>query len=97
MDKIITEKVLAYLKKTWTEKSQCPMCGSNSWSVSDKIFELREYHGGDFIIGGGGPIVPIIPVTCSNCGNTVIVNAIVVGAVEPKKNIDDKKSSDGKE
>jgi hypothetical protein len=59
------------------------MCGTGNWNVSDSIFELREYNQGNLVVGGG-PIIPIIPITCDNCGNTVFVNAILAGLIEQK-------------
>jgi hypothetical protein len=58
------------------------MCGSGPWSVQDKVFQLTEFHEGSVIIGG--PVVPVIPVTCGNCGHTVLVNAIVAGLMSPQ-------------
>ena len=69
-----TQKFLDHLKDKWKE-NPCPMCGHKNWSISGKIFEMREFSGGDFFLGGG-PIIPIAPVTCENCGNTVMINAL---------------------
>ena len=68
---------IEHLKEKW-KGSACPLCKSGSWTVSDKVFELREYHDGNLVIGGS-PIVPVVPVTCDNCGNTVLVNSIISG------------------
>lgn len=57
------------------------MCGANAWAVQDKVFQLNEFSSGSLVIGG--PLVPVVPVTCTNCGNTVLVNAIIAGAVQP--------------
>jgi predicted nucleic-acid-binding Zn-ribbon protein len=80
MSDVKSEKFIDYLKTKWRGQ-KCPMCGTGNWNVSDKVFELREFHDGNVVIGNG-PIVPIVPVTCDNCGNTVLVNAIVSGAVD---------------
>ena len=29
----------------------------------------------------GGPLIPLVPVTCNNCGYTIVVNAILAGAL----------------
>lgn len=83
------QKVIEHLNSKWG-KRPCPMCGQNSWTVSDTVYELREFHGGNLVLGSG-PIYPIIPVSCNNCGNSVMINAIQSGAiekpiVEPKEN-----------
>ena len=80
MPEIKPEKVISHLKEKWKGRN-CPMCGIGNWNVSDKIFEVREFNGGDLILGGT-PIIPVVPVTCSNCGNIIMVNAIISGAVE---------------
>jgi len=76
-------KFVNHLKEKWKGKP-CPICGAGNWNVSDSIFELREYNQGDLIVGGG-PIIPVVPVTCDNCGNTVLVNAIKAGIIESNK------------
>ena len=84
MAKFNSEKFLNHLKKKW-EGRPCPLCGIGNWNISDSVFELRKFHGGNLVISGG-PVVPIVPVTCSNCGNTIMVNALLSGAVEkPEK------------
>jgi len=82
--------VIDHLNEKWGVR-HCPMCGENSWTVSDTIYELREFQGGNVVIGGG-PIYPIIPVSCNNCGNSIMVNAIQSGGIEnpnvqPNQNI----------
>ena len=78
--KVNIEKVIQHLNSKWGNRP-CPMCGSNSWNVSDKVYELREFHGGNLVLGSG-PIFPVIPVSCNNCGNSVMVNALMSGAIE---------------
>jgi hypothetical protein len=74
------QKIIEHLNTKWGNRP-CPMCSTSSWTVSDTIYELREFHGGNIVLGNG-PIYPIVPVSCNNCGNTIIVNAIQAGAVE---------------
>lgn len=47
-----------------------------------QIFELREFNDGNFVLGPNSAITPVIPVTCSNCGNTVFVNALIAGLLK---------------
>lgn len=54
------------------------MCEHSAWNVPSEMYEIREFHGGNLVVGPI-PIVPVLPVTCANCGNTVLVNAIVAG------------------
>jgi len=87
MAEIKSEQFINHLKLKWQGR-RCPMCTLGNWTVSDKVFELHEFHGGDFVIGGT-PLIPVVPVTCDNCGNTVLVNALLSGALE-KEGKDDK-------
>lgn len=80
-----SSKLIEHLKAKWQNRP-CPMCGQGNWTVQDKVFELREFHDGAMVIGGSA-LVPIVPVTCANCGNTVLINAIfskIVSAAEKK-------------
>lgn len=79
---IDTEKLIDHLKEKWKD-APCPMCGNKSFQVADKVFELREFAGGDFLVGGG-PLIPIIPVTCENCGNTIMINAVKINLIKPQ-------------
>lgn len=84
MGKIDQNKVMQHLVNKWGEKKKCPMCNQSSWWISDTVYEMREFHGGGLVLGAG-PIIPIITVACQNCGNTIFINAIVAGVVEPAK------------
>ena len=81
--KIDSEELISYLKSKWQGRP-CQMCGIGNWNISDSIFELREYNKGDLVIGGG-PIIPVIPITCDNCGNIVFVNGIKAGLIKLNK------------
>jgi len=72
--------LLRFLQERWGGRA-CPVCGKGPWQANDRIFQLTEFNQGNLVLGG--PIVPVIPVTCSNCGNTVLVNAIIARALKP--------------
>jgi hypothetical protein len=84
MSKIDAQKLIAFLNAKWGGRA-CTMCSIVTWSVQDSTFELREFNQGNMVLGG--PLIPVVPVICSNCGNTVLVNAIMAGlvAAEPPK------------
>ena len=79
MDKIDSEKIIEHLKSKWKGRS-CPMCNKGPWNVQDSAYELRRFHGGSMLLGG--PIIPVIPISCNNCGNTLLINAIMAGLVD---------------
>lgn len=75
-----TEKLLNEIGEKWGGRP-CPYCGEVKWIASDKIFELREYKDGNIVVGGT-LIQPVVPITCNNCGNTVLINPIVIKAIK---------------
>lgn len=80
MANIDQDKLINILNEKWGNRP-CNMCGTGNWIVSDKVFELREFNNGDLIIGGG-PITPLVTITCSGCGNTILLNPIVIGLLD---------------
>lgn len=74
------ERAAAWLRDHWTVPANCPVCASNKWTVGD-VFELRRFHGGSIVVGGD-PLLPLFPVVCNVCGNTVLINAVISGVLE---------------
>lgn len=60
----------------------CPLCeASGSFTALPDIMQLRQFFHGDTVLGGDS-IVPVAVLTCSNCGNTVLINAIQAKAIQ---------------
>ncbi len=78
MDKIDTQKFIEFINAKWGQRS-CPMCAAYDWSVQDVVYGVRGYL--PWLLPNGGPTVPVIPVVCKNCGNTIFVNAIISGII----------------
>ena len=81
MRKLNGQDIINHINKKWTNQS-CPYCGNRAWTIADKVFELREFNDGNIIVGGSSSILPVIPVTCNNCGHTVFVNAMSSGLMK---------------
>ncbi len=62
--------------------THCNSCGLSSISFSDTIYEMREFNGGRLNLSSS--LYPVIVASCSNCGNTVFYNAIILGLVNQK-------------
>lgn len=76
-DNINIEKLIKHLERKWSS-NKCPMCGFIDWNFSGILYRLRTYQ--DIgLVTAKLPTIPIFPVTCGNCGNTVLINAIVAG------------------
>jgi len=81
MAKFDVNVFIAYLKSKWGETLRCPMCTNTEWDVQESTYELREWNPHTLV--STGPVLPLIPVVCTNCGNTILVNAIAAGIVAP--------------
>jgi hypothetical protein len=57
----------------------CNACGNPNWQFDDVIFELRQFVGGG--ISADSLIKPLIAITCTNCGNVMLMNAIAAGVL----------------
>lgn len=72
-------QLVAHLAGKWKAPVSCSVCKSNDWDVPIEVYELREFHGGNMVIGGGSSLIPVSPVTCKVCGNTVLINPLIAG------------------
>lgn len=78
--KVNKEKLIRTINEKWTTK-QCPMCGSNSWTIDDDMMTMLGV-GKDNSIQLGGKIIPVVTVTCNECGNTVLINPLAINCIE---------------
>lgn len=77
------KKVQEFLSKKWV--NGCYQCNSKEWNISPIVFETREYKEGKTVFGNNEAIFPIIYVTCTNCSNTLQLNAFLCGGLEKPK------------
>lgn len=82
LNKLLFEK---HLNEKWSTKV-CPMCGCNAWTYDD-ILCTPLTLGPNNSINLGGKIMPLVPVTCTNCGNTIFINALVAKAYEEDREV----------
>lgn len=77
-------KVRAWVVEKWGKGNadnlpHCPMCGEDNitWINPITMYTPMAMEGERTL--SGGPIMPLLPVICSNCGHTVFVNGILAG------------------
>lgn len=56
----------------------CPICRSPNWTIGTG-FTLLTIQDATAGIVLGGPIMPCVSMICTNCGNTVLLNVLVLG------------------
>ena len=69
-------KAIDHLRTKWGG-TPCPMCRVTNWSIQGAIYQLPQFNPIGMVIGGS--LIPVVPVVCGNCGNTILVNAILAG------------------
>ena len=62
------------------EDTPCSLCGAKDWAMADRVFELREFHGKNSAPAVGSAMA-VIAISCTNCGNTHLLNAVALGFV----------------
>lgn len=76
----IVQRIIAAIReKTANFDFRCPVCNHNTWHVPQDYTYLplrKDFAGG---IRLGGPILPLVPLVCTNCGNTHLLNLKVLG------------------
>lgn len=78
--KVNQEKLLKIINQKWKTKF-CPMCGKNDWTINNDMMTMLGV-GEDKSIQLGGKIVPVVAITCNECGNTIFVNPLAIGCVD---------------
>lgn len=73
-------KVIDWIRKNWTKPTECPICGSDDWGISDQIIEMRSFS-------LSHPVYPLFFVYCKKCAHTIFFNAVIAGLVGPKLNV----------
>ncbi|MFA5056061.1 MAG: hypothetical protein WC562_07825 [Dehalococcoidia bacterium] len=79
MQKVNTTEFVRYLKEHWKGRT-CQMCGGGDWRIQAAVFQLVPY--GDDRLVVGSPNIPVVPVICTQCGNTILISAKVAGLVD---------------
>lgn len=72
----------------------CPVCHGHQLTMSDTLFEVREFNEGNLIIGGNSAVYPLLAISCNDCGHTLFFNAILLGVLS--KNTKQSESENGK-
>ena len=61
----------------------CGLCGNEQWLFDDVLYEVRESQTQHLFSRADAKVFPLVLITCSNCGNTHMLNALVTKIVVP--------------
>lgn len=71
------EKLLDFFHTRWSGGHDCPICKANDWNLAEYIIHSWIYRPDG--LHTGGPAYPLVHFLCSNCGYTVLFNAVILG------------------
>lgn len=78
--KLDEKKLLDVINEKWKTKN-CLLCASNNWSINSDIMTLVGV-GSDKALQLGGKFIPLIAITCNECGNTILVNPLAIKCID---------------
>lgn len=81
-EEIINKITEAIKRKSGKTDFKCPVCTNNQFSLAGGFttdFLVDKVQGGLVL---GGPVLPSVPIVCTNCGNTFFLNAKVLGVAD---------------
>ena len=80
-----TDLIISKLNNFKDKRQPCSVCGGCQWIINDTIFEVREFNMGDMVIGGANSaVMPMVSISCVNCGHTRFLSAIKLGVINPQ-------------
>ena len=71
--------VKAWMKEKWRGGSNCQICQANHWNVAKHLVLPLTYSEGSTSMGGAS--YPQAMLICTNCGQTLLFNAVIMGIV----------------
>jgi hypothetical protein len=77
-----SQEILQKINQKLGGPPTCPMCHHNVWQLSDGIVLLTLQSPASGGIQLGGKSLPGVPLICSTCGNTVLLNVFMLGVAE---------------
>lgn len=66
----LIDSAIAWLEQKWGADNPCPYCDNEEWTVSLPFKLLLESR---------VSLQPHFSAVCTNCGNTVLINAVMAG------------------
>ena len=82
--KVNREQLISKINDKWKSK-ECQLCKANNWEIANDLVTLvgvSEHRS----IQLGGQFMPLVSMVCRECGNTLLINPLVLGCVEELEN-----------
>lgn len=75
-------RILQAIQERVPNVAPCAVCGTRNFTLGEGFvrLDLSELHSSAIRIGG--PALPSVALVCQNCGNTILLNLIVLGLTD---------------
>lgn len=70
------DKFIDTINKKWITRN-CSLCAANDWTINPNLTELPDHN-------NENKIIPLVPITCNNCGNTIFINPLAINCMDAK-------------
>jgi len=74
-----TAKVLQRVNERIGRARSCAVCGHTDWAVDSAVVNLSLSNNPHIGLVIGGAQMPTVPLVCKHCGNTHLLNLLVLG------------------
>jgi len=74
----ITERIIEALRKKAGVTPKCPLCGNTTFQVGGSYYAISVSMNPLQTVFGGN-VAPLVPIICIKCGNTQLVNLLILG------------------
>jgi hypothetical protein len=74
----VWEKINKALNERTGGQKPCPVCGETAWYMADAFF-VMPVGKNPTAMQFGPASMPLLPVVCTHCGNTNLLNLMVLG------------------
>lgn len=86
------KKIAEALAKRWPKTPTCELCGEQKWQLGDYIVTpagLARHTARYLMRAPADPPHPSFMLLCGNCGNTKLLNAVILDAFDLRDDTDD--------
>lgn len=80
--KLTQQQQTIITKKFKSLNAHCAFCNQTDFTIVDKLFELREFHDGNLVLGANSSTIPAVVLICNNCSEIRLFSALKLGVLD---------------
>ena len=89
------KRVLQWISEKAPLIGKCPTCSQRNWGLLEHFVQHQIFYPDGNIRIGGGVAYPAVALICGNCGNTQLINAVMMNLPSLAKIATYQKSASG--